>query len=180
MTRLAITSVLLGAAIIAGRLPGVLVPGKYRAWARAFPRSVFWGRVLIGIAGLWAGIVMYRAATDDWAWARPVVVVGVPVAYWLVIHFGNQFLALRGTAAVSLLLAKVVLDVTDASEHPWRLVITTFAYLWVIAATWMAIAPHHFRDVINWGTATDRRCQTLCSFGVALGLALIFLGALVY
>ncbi len=180
MTRLAITSLVLGVAIIAGRLPGVLAPAKYRDWARAFPRSVFWGRVLIGMAAVWAGIVMYGAATEDWVWARPVIVVGVPIAYWLVIQFGNQYLAMRGAAAVSLLVGKVVLDGADASETPWRLVVTVLVYLGVIVAIWMAAAPHHFRDWIQWATATDRRCRLVAGLGVAVGGVFVLLGALVY
>jgi hypothetical protein len=169
-----------GAVMIAGRLPGVLAPAKFRDWARAFPRSVLWGRVLIGIAGAWAGIVMYGAATEDWAWAKPLIVIGVPVAYGLVIQFGASYLALRGLAALLLLVSKVILDAADASDNPWRLVVTTLVYLWVIAAIWMASAPHHIRDVIQWSTATDNRCRALCSLGVALGAVLIGLGALIY
>lgn len=180
MSRLAITSVLLGAAMVASRLPGVVAPAKFRDWARSFPRSVFWGRVLIGIAALWAGIVMYGAATDDWAWARPVIVIGAPVAYWLVIQFGASYLALRGTAAVMVLVGKIVLDAADSSDNPWRLVVTTLVYLWVITAIWMASAPHHLRNVIHWATATDRRCRVLCGAGVAVGGALMLLGAVVY
>ena len=85
MTRLAITSTIIGAAIIAGRLPGIINPDKFIAHARKFPRSVLWGRILMGICAVWAGIVMYNAAVDDFAWLKPVIVIGVPICYWLVI-----------------------------------------------------------------------------------------------
>ena len=75
MTRLAITSTILGAAIIAGRLPGVFAPEMFNAHARKFPRSVLWGRILMGICAVWAGIVLYFfAAVDDFAWLKPVIV----------------------------------------------------------------------------------------------------------
>src|SRR5580692_10079672 len=110
MTRLAITSTILGAVIITGRLPGVIAPEKFGACAQKFPRSVLWGRILMGICAVWAGIVMYNAATDDFAWAKPLVVIGVPIAYWLVIQYADQFLAIRGLAALLLLFAKVILN----------------------------------------------------------------------
>jgi hypothetical protein len=180
MTRLALTSTLLGAAIIAGRLPGVIAPATFRECTQKFPRSVFWGRVLFGIAALWAGIVMFRAATDDWAWARPIVVIGVPVAYWLVIRYADQFLALRGTAALMLLVAKIAVDAADLSDLPLRLVVTVMAYLGVCGAMWMAIAPHQVRDWIGFITANDTRCRAACSVGVAVGALLVALGLCVY
>jgi hypothetical protein len=62
----------------------------------------------------------------------------VPIAYWLVIQFADQFLALRGLAALLLQVAKVALDAADLSDLPLRLIVTVLAYLWVYAAIWMA------------------------------------------
>lgn len=180
MTRLAILSTAVGAAIIAARLPGVIWPVKFREHAVKFSRSVWWGRVLMGIAAAIAWVVVYRTATDEWAKFRPLIIIGFPVAYWLVITYGNQFLAVRGAAALIMLLAKVLVDAADASDLPARLCVTTLAYVWVIAAIWMAIAPHHIRDAIQFLMANDRRCRCVCGASVALGAGLIGLGLFVY
>jgi hypothetical protein len=180
MTRLAITSTILGATMIAGRLPGVIAPAKFSDHAQKFPRSVLWGRILMTICAVWAGIVMFNAATDDWAWARPFVVIGVPVACWLVLQFANQFLALRGLAALLLLVGKIALDAADLSDRPIRLVVTVLAYLWVCAAIWMAAAPHQVRDVIGFMTANNARCRAACFLGTAIGALLVVLGLFVY
>jgi hypothetical protein len=180
MTKLAITSTILGAVIIVGRLPGVIAPEKFSAEARKFPRSVFWGRVLMAICALWAGIVMYHAATDDFAWAKPVIVIGVPIIYALVIQYADQFLAIRGVAALLLLIAKVTLNAADVSDSPLRLIVTVLAYLWVCAAVWMASAPHQVRDWINFMTKTAARCRATCSLGVMVGVFLVLLGLFVY
>jgi hypothetical protein len=180
MTRLAITSTILGAVIIVGRLPGVIAPEKFGTEARKFPRSVFWGRVLMGICALWAGIVMYNAATDDFAWAKPLVVIGVPIAYALVIQYADQFLAIRGVAALLLLIAKVTLNAADVSDSPSRLIVTVLAYLWVCVAVWMASAPHQVRDWINFVTKNAARCRAACSLGVTVGVFLVLLGLFVY
>lgn len=180
MTRLAITSTVLGAAMIAGRLPGVVAPAKFSECAQKFPRSVVWGRVLLGICAVWAGIVMYHAATDDWAWTKPLIVIGVPLAYWLVIQFADQFLAIRGMAALVLLVAKVALDAADLSELPSRLFVTVLAYLMVCAAMWMAAAPHQVRDFIGVVTANTTRCRAFCFLGTVIGALLVALGLFVY
>ena len=179
-SRLAMTSIVVGAAMIATRLPGVVAPARFREYMLQFPRSVLWGRILIGIAAIWAGIVMYRSATDEWAWAQPLIVIGMPVAYWLVIQYGNQFLAVRGAAALMLLVAKLMVDAADLSENPLRLVVTILAYLWVVAAAWMTISPHQLRDLIEFGMANNTRCRAACSVSIVVGAILVGLGLFVY
>ena len=182
MTRLALVSTMAGAALIALRLPGVLWPAKYREHAVKFPRSVLWGRILISIVSAIVWVVMYRAASesDDWQWAKPLVVVGVPVACGLILYYGVHYLALRATAALILLASKQMVDAADLSDCPMRLVVTVLAYIWVVAAIWMTIAPHHFRDLIGWATANDQRCRYLCSWSLVLGSFLLVLGLFVY
>jgi len=180
MTRLAITSIVLGSAMVAGRLPGLLATEKFRRMALAFPRHVWWGRILSAVVALWTGIVMFGAATEDWAWARPFIILGVPVAYGLVIQFGNQFLAVRAGAALMLLVAKVMLDASDASELTSRLVVAVVAYLWVVTAIWMTIAPYQLRAWLGWIMANNVRCRIICALGVAIGLLLFTLGVFAY
>ncbi len=173
---------MVGSAIIAVRLPGVLVPSRHREFLVKFPRSVLWGRVLITVAGLIAWWVMFNAArdSDEWKWAQPFVVIGVPVALFLVYRYSVHYLALRATAALLLLLAKQMVDAADASETVLRLFVTVLAYIWVVASIWMTVAPHHFRDLIDWAMANDERCRTVCSLGICLGAVLMALGVLAY
>ena len=180
MTRLAVVSIAVGGVVAAARLPGLLMPAKYREHMIKFPRSICWGRVLMGIAAAIAWWVMYHAATDEWKWAQPYILIGVPVAYFLVINFAPNYLAMRGTAALMLMAAKQMVDAADWHESSLRLIVTVFAYLWVIAAIWMTVAPHHFRDLIGYGMANDKRCRVACTAGVVVGLALVLLGIFAY
>ena len=181
MNRLALISTIIGAIIIVARMPGLVVPDKFRAASLKCPRSVLWGRVLMAVAAVWVGIVMFKAVDNDWpSWARPAIVVGVPIAYALVIKYADQFLAFRGLAVLLLLAAKIMVDAADASNLPARLVVTTLAYIWVVAAMWMTIAPHHFRDLLGWSMANNTRCRIVCSIGGAIGLTLLVLGLFVY
>jgi hypothetical protein len=180
MKRLAITSILIGAFLVASRLPGIIWPGKFREQVLKFPRSMLWGRILMGIAAAIAWVIMYNAASDDWAWARPLIIIGVPIAYWLVIQYGTHFLAMRAVAALTLLIAKQMVDAADASDLPLRLFVTTLAYIWVVVAIWLTVAPHNFRDLLGYFMANDKRCRATCGCGVALGVVLLALGMFVY
>ena len=102
------------------------------------------------------------------------------MAYLLVVNFGTQYLPLRAVAALLLLIAKQMVDAADASLAPGRLVVTVVAYLWVVAAIWLTVAPHHFRDILGFVMANDKRCRLACSAGIVVGLALVSLGVLAY
>ncbi len=180
MTRLSLVSILVGSLAIAVRLPGVLAPATFRAAAVKFPRNIPVGRILMGIVATIVWWVMYHAATDEWKWAQPLIFIGVPVAYLLVVNFGTHYLTLRAVAALLLLIAKQMVDAADASLVSARLVVTVVAYLWVVAAIWMTVAPHHFRDLIGFVMADDKRCRLACGAGIAVGLMLVVLGVFAY
>jgi len=134
----------------------------------------------MGIVATIVWWVMYHAATDEWKWAQPLIFVGVPVAYLLVVNFGTHYLTLRAVAAMLLLIAKQMVDAADASLVSARLVVTVVAYLWVVAAIWMTVAPHHFRDLLGFVMADDKRCRLACGTGIAVGLMLVMLGVFAY
>jgi len=180
MTRLSLISILVGTLAIAVRLPGVLAPATFRAVAVKFPRNVPGGRILMGIVAVIVWWVMYHAATDEWKWAQPLIFIGVPVAYLLVINFGTHYLTLRAVAALLLLIAKQMVDAADASLAPWRLIVTVVAYVWVVTAIWLTVAPHHFRGLLGFVMADNKRCRLACSAGIVVGLALVALGVFVY
>jgi hypothetical protein len=180
MTHLGLVSSLVGGLLVATRSPGLAAPEKFREHLLKFPRSAWWGRVLMSIAAAIAWVVMYRAAIDEWAWARPLIVIAVPVAYWLVVQYGTHFLAMRAVAALLLLIAKQMVDAADSSDLPSRLLVTTLAYVWVVMAIWITIAPHHFRDLMGYAMANNTRCRAVCGLGVGLGLVLLGLGLFVY
>jgi hypothetical protein len=193
MTLLATYSSILGAVMVATRLPGLVQPAWYRAHALAFPRSVWWGRILFAIVALWGGIVLYGALGEIvadayrevggaglWLALLRIEPLAVPVVYWLVIQFGAPYLSIRSAAALLLLVGNHLVRASDMSFDPSRLVVTTFVYFWVIVAVWATVAPHHMRDVIGYMMATDRRCRVACACGVAMGILLLGLGLFVY
>ena len=90
----------------------------------------------------------------------------------------QDFLAVRGLAIVLLLLGKLMVDtgrpylgLTD-----WVLVIQTWAYVLVIAGIWFTISPWRLRDLLNWGTATEKRVRYGCMVRLAFGLFVATLG----
>lgn len=177
---LKLISIIVGALVVVSRLPGVLATEKFREFAVKFPRNVLLGRILMGVVALIVWWIMYHAATDEWKWAQPLILIGVPVAYGLVYQFGTPYLSLRAVAALMLLVAKQMLDAADVSESSFRLIVTVYAYVWVVAAIWMASAPHHYRDLIGFVMKDNQRCRLACGAGMLTGVALVALGVFIY
>jgi Kef-type K+ transport system membrane component KefB len=79
-----------------------------------------------------------------------------------------------------LVAAKLLVDTARWADTEWRLVITTLAYLWVIAGMWLTVSPWRLRDLLNWATATERRTRCLSAVRLVFALFLIGLGLTVY
>ena len=90
--------------------------------------------------------------------------------------FLQDYLAVRGLAVLLLLGAKLVVDTARPVESYWRLVLVTWAYLWVVTGIWLTISPWRLRDWITWATANDGRFRTVCAACTAFCLALAIIG----
>ena len=72
-----------------------------------------------------------------------------------------------------------MVDAARWSDTPWRLVITVWAYGFVIAGMWFTVSPWRLRDLIEWSTATVERTRRLSAARLGLGLLVAGLGATV-
>lgn len=173
-------AITLGAAIIAGRVLGVVNPQSYRDIVRKFPRAIWPGILFLTVVLVWSLIVVSRASEEGMIISKTYVYAFLVVTYAGLIVLKFDFLAVRGLAILMLMLAKVVVDSANQIETPWRLVMTVIAYLWAIAGMWFTVSPYRMRDMIDWATATDGRCRALCGLGCAVGAFVIGLGLFVY
>lgn len=173
-------AIVIGTAIVASRLPGVLKPQAYRDWLRKLPRAVWPGIVFLTIALVWCTIIVTNAREDGMAVPKITVYLFLAGVYAGLITLKFDFLAVRGIAILLLMLAKVVVDSANQLETPWRLVMTVLAYVWAIAGIWFTVSPYRMRDLIEWATVTDGRVRLLSAIGCVFGLFLIGLGLFVY
>jgi hypothetical protein len=56
------------------------------------------------------------------------------------------------------------------------LLLSTWAYLWILAGMWLIISPWRLRDLIEWMTASESRVRTVSALRLALGLLVAGLG----
>ena len=178
--KLSTLAVILGFAAAALNSYGVLKPSAFAAAARKFPRYTPLGYVLMIISTIWFVANVSHESVSDFASFKPAL-YGLFVAVGLgACVFVQDFLAVRGLAVFLLLLAQLMVDTARWVETPWRLVITTWAYIWVVAGMWFTVSPWRLRDLIAWATANESRTRMLSGLRVAFGLFVICLGLTVF
>jgi len=159
---------------------GVWRPLAFAAAARKFPRYTPLGVVLTLLATLWFLYYVSVEPAADFTSFKPALYILFGAVGVGTCIFVQDFLPVRGLAALFLLLAKLMVDTARWVDTDWRLVIATWAYLLVIAGMWFTISPWRLRDLILWSTASQRRTRLFCGARLAFGLFVILLGLTVF
>lgn len=173
---LATLSLVLGAIALVGGVMGLMGGKKTRDFLIGFPRNTTAGYVLILAATAWFLLILKDENLADFENLRTpfyvfILITGIGSCLYL-----KDFLAVRGTAVLKLLLAKLIVDTARFHESEWRLVLVVAAYLMVIGGMWFTVSPWRMRDLLAWVTAEDKRFKTLCGVRIAFGVALVGLG----
>jgi hypothetical protein len=178
--KLSTLAVILGVIVGLPQVYGLLKPSAFAAAARKFPRSQLWGFILMGLGTVWFLWNLSNESISDFAAYKKVMLIGFGAVGVLTCIFVRDFLAVRGLAVVLLLLAKLMLDTARWHDSEWRLVISTWAYIWIIAGMWFTISPWRLRDLIQWSTASEGRVRVTSALRLALGALVVVLGLTVF
>ena len=134
----------------------------------------------MGTATLWFLRNMQTEALSDFADYQPYMLAGFGAVGLLTCIYVQDFLAVRGFAIILLLLAKLTLDTARWHDSQWRLVLATWAYVWIIAGMWLTISPWRLRDWISWNTVNPRRIKIGSILRLAFGIFIVVLGFVVF
>ena len=154
-------------------LYGVLQPAAFARLARQFPRYTPVGWVLTLIATVWFLYWVSLETVQDFKPMKPFLYLlfgGVGIGTCVYVR---DYLPVRGLAILLLLAAKLMVDTARVVDTDWRLVIVTWAYVWVFAGMWLTISPWRLRDLIQWATASESRTRVVN--GIRLGFATLVL-----
>jgi hypothetical protein len=166
----------LGLAYALPHVYGLLKPAAFAAALRRFPRYTPLGHVLTLAATVWFLYYVSLETVADFAAMKPFLYVLFAAVGVGTCIFVRDFLPVRGLAVLLLLCAKLVTDSARLVESDWRLVLVTWAYLWIFAGMWFTISPWRLRDLINWSTESEQRTRLLSGVRLAFGLFVVVLG----
>ncbi len=176
--KLSSLALVLGLGLGLPQIYGLLNPNKYAASVRRFPRSPAWGYALMLLGTAWFLWNLSQESIADFAAYKNVLLIGFAAVGLGSCVFVQDFLAVRGLAVVLLLLAKLMVDTgrPHLAETAWVLVIQTWAYILVLCGMWFTVSPWRLRDLLEWGTANEKRIKVGCGIRLAFGLFVAVLG----
>lgn len=175
-------ALLLGLGFAVPQIFGIVRPDGLAAAARAFPRHLPSGIVLMLLGTAWFLYYLSLETIVEIVAFRPHLLTAFAALGLLCCVFVRDFLAVRGLAVVLLCLAKLMVDEgrPHIGETPWVLLFQGWAYGFVAAGVWLTISPWRLRDFLAWSTATPRRTRLCCGVRLAFCLLIAALGATVF
>jgi hypothetical protein len=173
-------AVVLGLIVLLPSLYGVLKPAAFADAARKFPRATPVGYALTLLGTAWFLYYVHLEAVADFASMKKIFFLVFSAVGIGTCIFVRDFLPVRGLAVLFLLAAKLMVDTARWAESDWRLVISIWAYVLVVAGIWFTVSPWRLRDLLNWANATESRTRLTSGVRVVFGLFVIVLGLTVF
>lgn len=169
-----------GILLILISLPGILKPGLVQSWAKLLPRSRVAGFVLLFIAAVWCGYLLWTMEMGEFSSFRKPLLILLPVSFFLVIRFVDEFLAVRALGILCLLAAEPLLDAAFFRYETSRLIVTVLAYLLVVAGLIWVTMPYLLRDQIEWSSRNNARWQSVHGAFLLYGLIVLTFAITLY
>jgi hypothetical protein len=171
-------AILLGVALVGTHLCGIMASGFLIKEAQAFPRSRFWGTLLLAVATLWTLAITKSTDLGEFTPMRNLLLLGCLAGGILLWKFVPDFLSSRSLGFLLLLAVQPILETTFLQHGVAKIALVLLAYAWALAGLFLVGMPYLHRDIIGWICTQKWRWDAACWAGTAYGLLLIVLGLL--
>jgi uncharacterized protein YjeT (DUF2065 family) len=168
---------------VLGLLAGLALlaaPAACRAYVPGIGRHQPTAWVLTALDLLWVAWIVNNASLGRFDALKPGLYLLTPAAFFLIIFYMDDLLAVRVLGGLLLLMANPVLNAARWVDTEWRFVMTVLAYGWAVAGIALVLSPYLWR---RWTTpllATDARCRASGLAKLAAGAALLYLAWRIY
>jgi len=169
-----------GAFLVLFGLPGLLRPDLIQGLAKGLPRSRAAGIAFLTIDLAWSFWLLLTMEMGEFSSFRRPLLIVLPIGYFLVLRFVDEFLAVRALGIFCLLAAEPLLDAAFFRYETSRLFVTALAYLFVIAGLFWVTMPYLLRDQIDWSTRHNARWHFLHGIAVLYGAVILALALTIY
>ncbi len=149
MTDLSRVACITGGVFLAAGLAAFSRPAWCRERARRFPRSVLAGGILTVIDMIWVALIVHGAALGRFEFLKPWIYPAAGVAAAAIIFLMDDLLAARAFGGLLLLAGNPVLLAARWAPTPWRLVMPTLVYIWVLAGMILVLSPWRLRKALE-------------------------------
>jgi hypothetical protein len=173
-------AILAGLILLLAGLPGLLRPALLQNWAKRLPRSYIAGIILLTIDLTWSWWLLATMEMGEFSTFRRPLLIALPIGYFLVLRFVDEFLAVRALGILCLLAGEPLLDAAFFRNETARLVVTVFAYLLIVAGIIWVTMPYLLRDQIRWSTQNNIRWRCVHGLALLYGAVMLVLALTLY
>ncbi|MGI8436968.1 MAG: hypothetical protein ACR2NX_08705 [Chthoniobacterales bacterium] len=139
-----------------------------------FPRSRTAGATLLTIDLIWSFWLLATMEMGEFAGFRRPLLIILPVGFFLVLRFVDEFLAVRALGILYLLAAEPLLDAAFLRPETGHLLISVLAYVMIVEGLFWVTMPYLLRDLVNWSVRQTIRWRLMACFGLLYGAAILF------
>ena len=165
------------AGLVAGALLILLgllaISSSARALLPQFPRSRTAGAALLTVDLIWTFWLLATMEMGEFSSFRRPLLVILPIGFFLVLKFADEFLAVRALGILCLLAAEPLLDAAFLRPELSRLLVTMLAYVMIVAGVLWVTMPYLLRDQISWSTNSAGRWGAVSGLGLVFGIAIL-------
>ena len=154
-------------------LPGLIKPELARGFAQRWPRSRVAGFALLTVDLFWTLWLLATMEMGEFAGFRRPLLIALPIGFFLVLRFVDEFLAVRALGIFLLLAAEPLLNAAFFRTESSRLLVTVFAYLLIVAGLIWVTMPYLLRDQINWSSRRPWRWRLTHILALLYGGAIL-------
>ena len=165
--------ILAGLFLLGMSLPGLVRPDLTRGWARTLPRSRLAGIVFLSVAFLWSFWLLATMEMGEFSSFRKPLLIGMPIGFFLVLRFVDEFLAVRALGILFLLAAEPLLEAAFLRYELSRLLVTVFAYILIVAGLFWVTMPYLLRDHLAWSARTEGRWRAINIVTLLYGVVIL-------
>lgn len=165
--------IIVGLLLIASHTLALLRPVEVKHFLGAVPRSRPVGMVLLLIAATWTFWLWSKTDLGEFYNLRRPGQIMIPVGFFLLFQFVDEFLASRALGILLLLAASPLLESAFLRPETSRLLLVVLAYVWIILGMTLVGSPHTLRDGIDAVRRNAARWRVAMCAGWAYGVTLL-------
>ena len=164
---------IVGLLLVAAHALAFFQPDAVRGWLTRLPRSHPAGLALLTVDFVWTWLLAYRMDWGEFYYVQTPVLCALPIVFYLVIRFVDEFLSARALGILGLLAAAPLLDAAFLQPPASRLLVVILAYAWIIMGMFWVGQPHLLRDQIGWINRSAARWRVAAGAGMVYGVLML-------
>jgi len=154
-------------------VPGLIKPELTRGFFQRLPRSRVAGFVLLTVDLFWTLWLLATMEMGEFSGFRRPLLIVLPIGFFLVLRFVDEFLAVRALGILFLLAAEPLLNAAFFRTETSRLLVTVFAYLLIVIGLFWVTMPYLLRDHIHWSARKPWRWRLTHGIALLYGAAIL-------